>query len=78
MLGTLLLAIAIRWHDWMPWTYPFNLTGLPALSLPVAVSPTGLPVGVQLISGRHRDEFLLAIAAQLELSLGTFVSPMAG
>ncbi len=66
------------WHDWMPWTYPFNLTGLPALSLPVAVSPTGLPVGVQLISGRHRDEFLLAIAAQLELSLGTFVSPMAG
>jgi amidase len=45
---------------------PFNLSGQPALSLPLASHSSGLPIGVQLV-GRHLEEpTLLALAAQLE------------
>jgi amidase len=45
---------------------PFNLAGQPAVSLPLAWSPEGLPIGVQL-AGRYLDEtLLLSVAAQLE------------
>ncbi len=49
-----------------PFTVPFNLTGQPALSLPLQTNAEGLPVGVQLI-GRLYDEYtLISLAAQLE------------
>lgn len=44
----------------------FNLTGLPAISLPVHISASGLPVGAQLVAGPWRDDVLLQVAAQLE------------
>jgi amidase len=45
---------------------PFNVTGQPALSLPLAWTPDGLPLGIQ-IAGRFLDESrLLALAAELE------------
>jgi amidase len=48
---------------------PFNLSGQPALSLPLAWSAGGLPIGVQL-AGRRRDEAtLLRVAGQLERAL---------
>ncbi len=48
---------------------PFNLSGQPALSLPLATSATGLPIGIQ-IAGRHLQEAtLLQIAAELETAL---------
>jgi Asp-tRNA(Asn)/Glu-tRNA(Gln) amidotransferase A subunit family amidase len=48
------------------WARPFNITGQPAISVPVAWTSTGLPIGVQL-AGRHLDEaLLLRVAAQLE------------
>lgn len=43
-----------------------NVTGLPAVSLPLHWSDEGLPVGVQLTAGPWQDGALLALAAQLE------------
>ena len=43
-----------------------NVTGLPAVSLPLHWSEAGLPVGVQLVAGPWQDGPLLALAAQLE------------
>ncbi len=47
-------------------TYPFNYTGHPAASVPAGLSPEGLPVGLQIIGPRHRDDVVLAAAAALE------------
>ncbi|MDH4170706.1 MAG: amidase [Acidimicrobiia bacterium] len=45
---------------------PFNLSGQPAISLPLAWHSSGLPIGIQLV-GRHLEEStLLALAAQLD------------
>ena len=44
----------------------FNITGQPAVSLPLHVSPSGLPVGVQLVAGAFQDARLIRVAAQLE------------
>ena len=49
----------------MAFTEPWNATGLPAISLPLAWSKAGLPIGVQLVSGRGRERLLLAVAASL-------------
>jgi amidase len=43
-----------------------NLTGLPAVSLPLHWTDAGLPVGAQLIAGPWQDGALLALSAQLE------------
>jgi len=43
-----------------------NVTGLPAVSLPLHWSEDGLPVGVQLTAGPWQDGALIALAAQLE------------
>jgi amidase len=47
-------------------TAPFNVTGQPAISIPVGVSKAGFPMGVQLVGRMHSDRMLLALAAQLE------------
>ena len=62
---------------WAAFSYPFNLTGWPAISLPVALSPGGLPVGAQLVGTWHADELVLRAARQLELACpwaGTFAA----
>ena len=49
-----------------PFAAPFNMTGQPSLSLPLAMSSTGLPIGM-MFSGRYADEAtLFRLAAQLE------------
>jgi amidase len=50
-------------------TLPFNITGLPAISVPVHQAPSGLPVGVQLVERPFNDAGLLRLAAQLEAAL---------
>jgi amidase len=54
-------------------TMPFNVTGQPAISLPLATSSAGLPVGIQLVAAPFREDLLLRVAAQLEQ-----VAPWAG
>lgn len=49
-------------------TAPFNVAGMPAVSLPAGVTAEGLPVGVQLAMGRGRDATLLSLAHELEAS----------
>jgi amidase len=47
-------------------TAMFNVTGQPAISLPLHWSEDGLPIGVQLVAGFGREDVLLRVAAQLE------------
>jgi aspartyl-tRNA(Asn)/glutamyl-tRNA(Gln) amidotransferase subunit A len=49
------------WAQWTPFTYPFNMTQQPALSIPVGRTSTGLPVGMQIIGPRHSDDLVLAV-----------------
>ena len=47
-------------------TIPFNVTGHPAISLPLGTSSAGLPIGVQLVAAHFREDVLLRVAAQTE------------
>lgn len=55
---------------WYPYTFPFNLTGHPALSMPCGLSEAGLPIGLQLVGRWHEDTYLLDVAARFETALG--------
>jgi amidase len=48
----------------------WNVTGQPAISLPLGQTPAGVPVGVQLVGPPGRDDLLLALSAQLEALAG--------
>jgi amidase/aspartyl-tRNA(Asn)/glutamyl-tRNA(Gln) amidotransferase subunit A len=58
------------WPQWTPFTYPFNLTQQPAISIPVGRTAAGLPVGLQIIGPRHSDDLVLAVARYAEHVLG--------
>ncbi|RFU70933.1 amidase [Peribacillus saganii] len=49
-----------------PFTQLANLTGQPAMSVPLHLTPDGLPIGVQLIAGRGGEDLLFQLAGQLE------------
>ena len=55
-----------RWVDWTPFTYPFNLTGQPAASIPCGLTEGGLPVGLQIVGPRFADHLVLRAAAAFE------------
>ena len=55
-----------RLFEYGPFTAPFNISGHPAVSLPLGQSREGLPIGVQLVAGFGREDVLLRVAAQLE------------
>ncbi|GGE21281.1 amidase [Aureimonas endophytica] len=51
------------WTDWSPFTYPFNMTGQPAVSVPCGFDAGGLPIGVQFVAARFHDDLVLRLAA---------------
>ncbi len=53
-----------------------NLAGFPGVSIPMGQSPEGLPIGVQLIGRPFEDEFVLAVAEQLEAARGAWQPPL--
>ena len=55
--------------DYGPFTAVFNISGNPAISLPLGQSSSGLPIGVQLIAAYGREDLLIQIAAHLEQAM---------
>ena len=49
-----------RWPDWTPFSYPFNLTGQPAGTVPCGLTGEGLPTGLQIVGPRYADSLVLA------------------
>ena len=55
-----------RAGELVTFTLPFNVTGQPAISLPLHWTTDGLPVGVQLVAAHAREDLLIQVAAQIE------------
>ncbi|MGV0581173.1 amidase [Mycolicibacterium elephantis] len=54
------------WASWTPYTYPFNMTQQPALSVPCGFTAAGLPVGLQIVGSRHADAMVLRVGRAYE------------
>ncbi len=55
-----------RWTDWTPFTYPFNLTRQPAISVPCGLTADGLPAGLQIVGPSYGDAAVLRAARAFE------------
>jgi len=53
-------------YAWIPFTFPFNMTGQPAASVPCGVTKDGLPIGLQIVGRRLDDVTVLRAAAAFE------------
>jgi aspartyl-tRNA(Asn)/glutamyl-tRNA(Gln) amidotransferase subunit A len=56
----------VRDTAWLSFTYPFNLTGQPAATVPAGFTADGLPVGLQIVGGHLADGLVLRAAAAFE------------
>lgn len=63
------------WVGLVSYTCPFNVTGHPAVVVPLAHSREGLPIGLQIVGRRWTDMRLLAIAATLSRVIGPTPRP---
>lgn len=55
--------------------FPLNLSGHPAVVIPISYTQAGLPIGLQIVGHRWREMELLAIAQQIDEVVGNFQSP---
>ncbi len=55
--------------DWTPFTFPFNLTGQPAATLPCGFDCDGLPIGLQIVGRWREDATVLRAAAAFERAM---------
>lgn len=55
-----------RLREMLQYTAQFNVTGQPAISLPLVWSAAGLPIGVQFVAAPWREDVLIRLAVQLE------------
>jgi aspartyl-tRNA(Asn)/glutamyl-tRNA(Gln) amidotransferase subunit A len=53
-------------YAWIPFTYPFNMTGQPAASVPCGFTKDGLPIGLQIVGRRFDDVTVLRASAAFE------------
>jgi aspartyl-tRNA(Asn)/glutamyl-tRNA(Gln) amidotransferase subunit A len=53
-------------YAWIPFTFPFNLTGQPAASVPCGFTKDGLPIGLQIVGRRFDDATVLRASAAFE------------
>lgn len=60
----------LLWLSWAPASYPFNMTGQPAVSVPAGLSGSGIPVGLQLVGPVGADDLVLSTALCIEQELG--------
>lgn len=65
----------VNYLDVMRYCQWFNLTGNPAVVVPVGRSPEGLPIGVQVVARHHREEEALGVARAIERACGGFRRP---
>lgn len=56
------------WATWTPYTYPFNMTQQPALSVPCGLTAAGLPIGLQIVGPRHADALVLRVGRAHEMA----------
>lgn len=62
--------------DWLRFAFLATTTGLPAISVPIGIGPSGMPIGIQLI-GPHRGEAkLLKAARAIEIAVGGPLGPI--
>ncbi|OMH27677.1 amidase [Tersicoccus phoenicis] len=54
------------WTSWTPYTYPFNMTQQPAVSVPCGFTAAGLPAALQVVGPRHADRTVLRAARAYE------------
>ena len=59
-------AFGDDWLAWTPFSYPFNLTGQPAATVPCGLTRAGLPVGLQIVGPMGEDARVLAAARAFE------------
>ena len=52
--------------DWMASCYSITVTGCPAISVPCGIGPSGLPVGLQIVTPRGTDRRTLALVTAFE------------
>jgi aspartyl-tRNA(Asn)/glutamyl-tRNA(Gln) amidotransferase subunit A len=64
-------SFGAQWFDWSPYTWPFNVTGQPAASVPVGLDASGLPIGLQIV-GPHGGEADILRAARCIEALAAF------
>jgi aspartyl-tRNA(Asn)/glutamyl-tRNA(Gln) amidotransferase subunit A len=57
-------------------TFPFNVTGHPALAMPTGLAPDGLPMGLQLVGPKGGEAMILQIGHALETRLNLRFSPI--
>jgi aspartyl-tRNA(Asn)/glutamyl-tRNA(Gln) amidotransferase subunit A len=58
--------VTALWTQWAPWTFTFNITRQPAISMPLGVRANGLPNAVQLAAAQYRDDLVLRAARAIE------------
>ncbi|BBY81482.1 amidase [Mycolicibacterium pulveris] len=56
------------WASWTPYTYPFNMTQQPAVSVPCGFTSAGLPIGLQIVGPRHADATVLRVGRAYEVA----------
>lgn len=70
-------ARTMLWTRWAPWTFTFNLTRQPAITVPVGLDDQELPRSVQIAAALYRDDLVLRAARVVERAFPVEAAPAA-